>query len=400
MVNLAQSTIVNTHVHVPPNFSAFETPEGAIEFAAAQGARVVGVSNFHDHRVYRRVADAAGAAGVVPLFGIEFITVVDRLRDDGVRVNDPGNPGRMYLCGKGIDPFRDPSPPAARVAGAARAGNEARARAMVARLRDHLATAGLATALDDAAIIAEVADRAGVPPDWVVLQERHIAMAFQEALFLLVPPDLRAALLARAFGGSTGVAVEDAVAVQAEIRTRLMKAGGPAFEPETALTFDDACRLVLEWDGIPAYPTLADGATPVCEWEEPPGRLADRLLELGIHMAELIPGRNSPAVVDAYVTAFRDAGIAVTAGTEHNTLDRIPIEPACRGARPLSAMARALFLEGACVIAAHQHRRGLGLPGFVDRTGSPAAGFDTADARIRWFADLGARLIGDTGSSR
>jgi hypothetical protein len=385
--------IVNTHVHVPPNFSAFETPESAIAAAKAEGARVVGISNFHDQNVYRRFADAAVAAGILPVFGLEFITVVDDLRDGGIRVNDPGNPGRMYLCGKGVDPFAVPTPDAVRIASAAREANVARAREMAALLRDHFARAGLATSLDDAAIVADVAERAGVPEAWVVLQERHMAMAFQEALFLQVPPERRAAVLARAYGTAPSAPVEDAVAVQGEIRSRLMKAGCAAFVAESALGFDDAVRLVLESDGIPAYPTLADGASPVCPFEASPDGLAAELLGRGIHMAELIPGRNAPEVVDAYVAAFRAAGIAVTAGTEHNTLDAIPFDPACRGGVALPPAARAAFWEGTCVVVAHQYQRAAGRPGFVDRHGRPAGGFPDAASRIRWFAALGARVI-------
>ena len=389
----AGHVIVNTHVHVPPNFSAFETPEATVAAASAEGARVVGISNFHDQRVYRRFADAAVGAGILPVFGLEFITVVDDLRDAGIRINDPGNPGRMYLCGKGVDPFAQPTAVAAPIAAAAREANVARAREMSALLRDHFAAAGLATSLDDTAIIADVAERAGVPEAWVVLQERHMAMAFQEALFLQVPPDRRATVLGRAYGTAPSANVEDAVAVQGEIRSRLMKAGCPAFVAESALGFDDAVRLVLETDGIPAYPTLADGASPVCPFEASPEALAAELTSRGIHMAELIPGRNAPDVVDAYVGAFRAAGIAVTAGTEHNTLDAIPFDPACRGGVPLSAAARAVFWEGACVVVAHQHLRRAGKPGFVDRDGTPASGFSDDDARIRWFAALGARVI-------
>jgi hypothetical protein len=65
-----------------------------------------------------------------------------------------------------------------------------------------------------------------VPREWVVLQERHVAMAFQEALFLVAAPERRHALLARAFGGPVGALVEDPIAVQGEIRARLAKAGG------------------------------------------------------------------------------------------------------------------------------------------------------------------------------
>jgi hypothetical protein len=385
--------VANTHVHVPPNFSAFATAEAAVAVAHAEGARVLGISNFHDQRVYRRFADAAVAAGIVPVFGLEFITVVDDLRDAGIRVNDPGNPGRMYLCGKGVDPFREPSAAAVAIADGARRANEARAAAMTDLLRDHFAAAGLATSLDDRAIVADVAERAGVPEAWVVLQERHIAMAFQEALFLQVPPERRAVLLGRAYGHAASAPVEDPVAVQGEIRSRLMKAGCPAFVAESALGFEDAVRLVLAWDGIPAYPTLADGVSPVCPFEDPPEALARGLKARGLHLAELIPNRNEPEVVDAYVAAFRAAGIAVTAGTEHNTLDAIPIDPACRGGRALSATARAAFREGTCVVVAHQHLRARGLPGFVDGEGVPAPGFESDDARIRWFAALGERIV-------
>jgi hypothetical protein len=299
----------------------------------------------------------------------------------------------MYLCGKGVDPFREPDADAVRIAGAARAANEARAREMSGRLRDLFAASGLRTSLDDRAIVADVAERAGVPDAWVVLQERHMAMAFQEALFLQVPPDRRAALLGRVYGAPPAAPVEDAVAVQGEIRSQLMKAGRPAFVPESALGFDDAVRLVLAWDGIPAYPTLADGVLPLCPFEASPEGLARELLARGLHMAELIPGRNAPAVVDAYMTAFRAAGIAVTAGTEHNTLDQIPFDPACRGGVPMSPEARSIAWEGTCVVVAHSHLRRQGRHGFVDREGAPAPGFADADARIRWFADLGATVI-------
>jgi hypothetical protein len=42
----------NAHIHLPPNFSAFETVEQAVDLAAAQGVRVLGVSNYYDYAVY------------------------------------------------------------------------------------------------------------------------------------------------------------------------------------------------------------------------------------------------------------------------------------------------------------------------------------------------------------
>ncbi len=393
-VRLTGRPVLNAHVHLPPNFSAFETAEDAVRVAAAEGVRVLGASNFHDQRIYGRFAEAAVAAGIVPLFGLEFITVADDLRRAGTRINDPGNPGRMYLCGKGVSPFAPPTETASRLAAAVRAADVERMRAMVPRVRACFEDAGMRTALTDENIAEDVAERAGVPRDWVVLQERHVALAFQEALFLAVAPGRRADLLERAFGRPSRVDVDDPGAVQGEIRSSLMKAGRPAFVLESPVSFRDAYRLVVEMDGIPCYPTLADGATPVCPWEEPPDALAARLIARGIHAAELIPNRNHPAVVDAYVAAFRAAGIIVTAGTEHNTLRRIPLEPRCGDGSLPSDASRHAFWEGTCVIAAHQHLRSSGRRGFVDRDGVPNTDFADAETRIRWFRDVGAELIG------
>jgi hypothetical protein len=353
----------------------------------------MGVSNFHDHRIYADFRDLATAAGIVPLYGIEVLAVDDALQRSGIRVNDPANPGRVYLCGKGVDPFAPRSAPARRLGAKARAADVDRMRLMVPRLRACFAQAGLETALTAENIAEEVAERGGVPRDWVVLQERHLAQAFQEALFLAMSPDRRASLLARAFGRRSPVNIEDPVAVQREVRSSLMKAGRPAFVPESPVSFADAYRLILELGGIPSYPALVDGAVPVCQWEDPPDELAVRIHARGIHAAELIPLRNRPEVVNAYVAAFRSAGIIVTAGTEHNTAQRIPMEPRCVDGSLPSQSARDAFWEGACVIAAHQHLRSEGRMGFVADDGTPNADFADAESRIRWFASLGAGLI-------
>ena len=178
-----------------------------------------------------------------------------------------------------------------------------------------------------------------------------------------------------------------------------MKAGRPAFVQEAAVSFGDAYRLILEMDGIPCYPTLADGASPICPWEEPPDALAQRVLERGIHAAELIPNRNRPEVVDAYVAAFREAGLIVMAGTEHNTRARIPLEPRCVDGSLPSPAARAAFREATAVVAAHQHLRASGRPGYVDGGGRLNPGFPDGETRIRWFAELGAGLIGGAGAT-
>src|SRR5438477_1817557 len=68
---------VNTHIHLPPNFSAFDTVAQAVEAAADQDVRVLGVSNYYDYRVYADFAALAAKRGVFPLFGIEIIALLD-----------------------------------------------------------------------------------------------------------------------------------------------------------------------------------------------------------------------------------------------------------------------------------------------------------------------------------
>ena len=134
----------NTHLHVPPNFSAFTTVEDAVETSAAQGVKVIGTSNFHDFGVYDRFDAAARANGLKALFGLEFISVLDEAMRANMTVNDPANPGRAYICGKGIPNPTAPSTQTKTFMDAAKVSNEARTTQMVDRVRELFAGAGLA----------------------------------------------------------------------------------------------------------------------------------------------------------------------------------------------------------------------------------------------------------------
>jgi hypothetical protein len=331
---------------------------------------------------------------LLPFFGVETITVVDALRAKGTLVNDPSNPGRMYLCGKGIALFDSMSATATGLMATMREASEERIRLMTVRLEEAFEAAGLRTGLSDASIAAAVAQRAGVPRSWVSLQERHVARAFQEAVFRVVPARDRPDLFERLYRAASAADPTNPIGVQEEIRSRLMKAGRVAFVPEAAVSFEDSYRLILELGGIPCYPTLADGTSPICGFEDPPEGLAERVLARNVFAAEFIPRRNRPEVLDRYVQAFERAGIIVVAGTEHNTPEMIPLRPACLGGAPISEASELAFWEGACVLAAHQHLVAAGEPGYVDAEGRLNGGFPDGESRRRWFHDFGASLIG------
>ncbi len=383
----------NAHVHLPPNFSAFRSVTQALSLAADQGIRVLGASNYYDFEVYASFTAEGRRCGVFPIFGLEIIALIEDLRRAGVLINDPGNPGRMYICGKGIVHFAPMSVTAEELTREIRLTDSIRMRLMVELLERRFAASGLNTGLDEAGILDSIVQRYGVHPRQVCLQERHVAQAFQEAFFALVPEELRVRQLSRVLGVPSRAAAQDAVRVQNEIRTHLMKVGKPAFVAERFVNFEQALRLILELGGVPCYPTLADGAAPICPYEDPPEKLVEVLKQNRIYCAEFIPIRNKPEVLERYVRTVRKAGIVVLAGTEHNTPELLPLEPRCAGGVPVPEGIQEIFLEGACVVAAHQYLVACGQSGFVDRGGAPNPVFSNAEQRIDYFRRLGAAVI-------
>lgn len=392
-LELGSSLKQNSHVHLPPNFSAFESVSQAVGLASAQGIGALGASNYYDYDVYDEFTAATRAHHIHPLYGLEIIVLIPDLVQNKVLINDPGNPGKMYICGKGISAYKNMTTEARRLIGVIRHNDAERMRIMIDKLAKIFADGGLATGLNEEAVIQRVVRRHGCPRPTVTLQERHAAQAFQEILFDRVPVAGRTAALAQIFGAATTVNVESGPAVQNEIRSRLMKAGKPAFAAETFIGFDEAYRLILELGGIPCYPTLADGTKPFCGFEDPVEKLIGEIQSRNIHCAEFIPIRNQPEVLAHYVTAMREAGLVVTGGTEHNTLDLIPIEPTCVGGVPVPEEIKTIFREGACVAAAHQHLTARGECGYVDAAGRLNPAFATQEERIAALRNLGAALI-------
>ena len=383
---------VNTHVHLPPNFSAFGTVEQAVDLAVGAGLKVLGGSNYYDFGIYARLARSAQARGIFPLFGLEIISLVAELEIAGVKVNDPDNPGRMYLCGKGITRFAPMPAEAQLLMQQIRDADRARIEVMIERVNALMKSNGVATAVTAASIRSTLALRYAVPASTVYLQERHLAQAFQEALFAHVGVGERAGLLVRVLGVEC-TAPDDPVTVQNQIRSQLMKAGKPAYVEESVLESEMAYALVLALGGIPCYPILADGASPICQFEDPVDDLVSALVARGIWCAELIPSRNATTTVDRYASALRDAGMIVLGGTEHNTLELAPMTPECKGRVPVSERVAELFWEGACVVAAHQYLSARGRTGYVDARGNLSPGFANQDQRIGALAHLGSMVI-------
>jgi hypothetical protein len=385
---------VNSHVHLPPNFSAFSTIAEAVDLAADQDVRVLGASNYYDWSAYLTFAQLAQSSGIFPIFGLEVICMVDELREAGVRANDPGNPGKMYVCAKGLTEFDPMNAKARRLIDVVRRNDSARIATMIAKLDGIFATSAVPVDVDEKLVKEMVRRRHGLAAGSpVYLQERHVAQAFQEALFSSVPSDQRSDRLAAVLGVRSAAGPHDPVAIQQELRAHLIKAGKPGFVPETYVDFAHVYNLVLALGGIPCYTIVADGMQPISELERSVDQLIASVTARRIFCSELVPNRNTPEVLDRYLSALRAAGLIVLAGTEHNTLEMVPMDPACIGGAPIPEHLKGIFWEGACVVAAHQFLVAHGRIGYVDADGQPNAAYASAEERITSFASLGAVVI-------
>jgi hypothetical protein len=354
---------------------------------------VLGVGNYYDYRVYGDFMAKAQRHGVFPLFGTEIITIDPEFQSDGVKVNDPGNPGRVYICGKSISNFWTMSADCREVLGRIRSNDEIRMAAMTDKMAAVFAGAGVDTELDAETVIQRVARRHDCRTDAVVLQERHVTQAFQERLFELIPAEQHADKLAAVYGQPARADLANPVAVQNEMRSNLMKSGKPCYMPEDFVGLQEARQLIRNLGGIDCYPILADGVDPMSPFEAPVETLIANLREMNFHLVEVITIRNSADLLVEYVTKLRAAGCVVAAGTEHNTLDLIPLEPQAKGRAPVPEVVQAIFWEGVCVMAAHQFLVAHGEHGYIDASGVLHPDYTDAERRIEAFRQLGAAVI-------
>ena len=94
---------VNAHLHTPYSFSAFDSIGQAVDMAAREGVKVVGINDFYSMDGYGEWKEECARRSLFPLFNIEFISLNQEDQAAGLRVNDPNNPGRTYLSGKGLN---------------------------------------------------------------------------------------------------------------------------------------------------------------------------------------------------------------------------------------------------------------------------------------------------------
>ncbi|MFA5651522.1 MAG: PHP domain-containing protein [Proteiniphilum sp.] len=377
---------INAHLHTPYSFSAFRDIDDALDRAVAEGVKVVAINDFYTARGYEEWSKGCEKRGLYPLFGIEFIALDQEDQAAGLRVNDPANPGRTYLSGKGLAyPFKLDEPHASRLEAVRQEANK-QVEEMCGKLNELLAREKVGFTLDFDWITNELTKG--------LIRERHLAKALRIKLFEFHEKDegkVKLTLETLFDGKVLKAPLHDVAAIETEIRGNLLKVGGAAFVPEEAAAFlpvEAVRQTIIAAGGIPTYPFLADDSNGnYTDFERDLQQAARRLTERGFHSVEFITTRNDVRLLEKYASYLHEQGFVVTFGSEHNTPVMEPIELFARGGVPLSDRLKQINYEGACVIAAHQHVVSQGLDGYVDESG------EADRSRRDEFVKLGDEVI-------
>ena len=65
---------VNAHLHTPYSFSAFSDVDQALDMAASEGVKMVGINDFYSTDGYGAWSEGCSARHLCPMFNIEFLT--------------------------------------------------------------------------------------------------------------------------------------------------------------------------------------------------------------------------------------------------------------------------------------------------------------------------------------
>lgn len=353
----------NGHIHTPYSFSAFDTLETAFRMAGNENIAALGINDFFVTDGYEAFYKGCFRNNIFPLFNIEFIGLMKEEQKNGIRINDPNNPGRIYFSGKGLDyPFRLNWFLKWQLKRVIRESQN-QIKAMTGKLNQLIQQVNPALKLNYEEIKKRFAHD--------LVRERHLAKAIRNIAaenFSTTGDQLQ--FIESLYGGRKSRAgMNNTAALENEIRSNLLKAGGAAFFEEDESSFLDLkkmMKIITSAGGIPCYPVLLDDQSgKYTEFEADTEELHSSLSSLGIGCIELIPGRNDHSTLKTFVEYFDRKGFVITFGTEHNTPDLIPLTVTARGGEPLDESLKQIAWDGVCVIAAHQYLRAFSRQGYV-----------------------------------
>jgi len=384
---------VNVHIHTSESFSIFKSPAEAAWAGYRAGLEVMGINDHYTisgHKEFRR---ACRILGLKSTFSIEAMAMSEEAKNSGERYNDPKNPGRIYLCGKGVVHDLEIGSASEHLLRSIRRAFRERCKKMTEKVSALLSSidSSLSLSFD---VVLKLTPHGNVT-------ERHIAQAVIEIIRSRYPKrEDQRKLLEKMIGDLNDEDLSREDKLQNIVRNRLLKANGPAYVEEPEEVFPSIERLVKlfrDYGAIPTYPVLGN---PITEREKNLDSLFKELEEYGIYAVEVIPKRNTRRRLQEILKEAEKHGFPVFSGTEHNTkapeplLDEFSKDPEFLP----------VFREGANLLLGHHflseycgkgYIRSEGEPTFEDRrVGAAFFSFvgkiTWSDETLKWLREIGA----------
>lgn len=360
---------VNTHIHSPYSFSSFDSIEAIVEQAGREGVSVIGINDFNTMNGYDEWAEKTISNKLLPLFNIEMIGLDRNMMAAGIRINDPDNPGRVYISGKALSyPVSLPDDDQERLRRILELSNH-RVALMTDKLNVLLDTIEPGMAVNYNEMVADHTKG--------MVSERHLARAIRiEAEKRFMDNSSRTGFMVKLVGeGYHNINTGNDAEIENYIRSGLLKSGRPAFireDPEIFMEHGAIKDLIIAAGGIPTYPFLADFNDGMyTDFESDISRAAETLKREGFFSVEFIPGRNDYTRFREYAMYLYNDGFIVTFGTEHNAPGTKPVEVIAGDNYPLDDDLLKINYESASILAAHQYLNSLQGDGYLNGNGIP-----------------------------
>lgn len=350
----------NMHCHTFYSYNGYGySPAHVVAIAKEKGFFATGKVDFDVLDGLEEFLEAGKILNVRSCGGVESRVVISEMLDEVI--NSPGEPGIAYHLGVGFTTENLP----------------AKAAEFLARMKKAASdrTYGIVQKVNPALAPAELDFEKDVLPLTPAgnATERHVCAAYAAKAEELFPDEeKRAYFWAEKLSldpAKAAALVKDTVKLQGEIRSKMMKKGGPGYvtpDPKSFPRIEDMNEFTRSCGAIPSIAWLngeSDG-------EKDPERLLDLHESKGAAAFNLIPDRNwnfaDAAVKEAKVAkmhAILDACIKrdlpVFAGTELNAYGQKIVDDF---AEPALAKYLDEFVNGAALLSAHTilAPRGLG----------------------------------------
>lgn len=379
------SLAVNCHLHTPHSFSYFNSIGDIFGQAMVENIKVLGINDFYSSDGFNEFYAFSQETRIFPLFNIEITGLLREEQHKKIRINDPVNPGRIYVSGKGLDyPFELDLPMECMLRNA-RYEVQLHIKEIIEKASEILSGIDRRMNMKFSEVKRIYARE--------FITERHVARAIRDLIYDHFTEDAaRNEILGKIIGGDGLYRDKTEHAdVENRIRSRFLKSGGRAFVSESwnaFLPLSQVLQIILNAGGIPCYTLLLDDESGQCtEFEADKHILMNELLARNIHCIEFMPFRNSAEILHEYASYFRNQGFIVLFGTAHSSPESKPLGLTTRDGAPLDEVLSRIAYEGASVIAAHQYLRAKGRKGFLDPSGKPG------HPRIDELIEIGQAVI-------